>query len=216
MEDDLCRKRAFMDDDLWWKVPSKRWFRSIFLRSSSSLRSSQCLMSYSFLWKMTSMEDDLWRKTTFDGRRPRMARLTFVSLCAFMLLQNNAFGLSLCKTTFDGRRPLMEDHLWWKTAFDGRWPLMEDDRLFCKMTFMDDDLWWRVPSKWWWCSICLRSSSFLRLSECLMSYSFLEDDLYGRRPLMEGHLWWFTLLLGVYVVWGYFEIRLLVYLSRGS
>ena len=102
MEDDLCRKTAFMDDDLWWKVPSKRWFRSIFLRSSSSLRSSQCLMSYSFLWKMTSMEDDLWRKTTFDGGRPRMARLTIVSVCPFMLLQNNAFGLSLCKTTFDG------------------------------------------------------------------------------------------------------------------
>ena len=147
------------------------------------------------------MEDDLgWKKTT-DGRRPSR--------------EDDLRG----KTTFmedDLRRPLMEDHLWWKTAFDGRWPLMEDDRLFCKMTFMDDDLWWRVPSKWWWCSICLRSSSFLRLSECLMSYSFLEDDLYGRRPLMEGHLWWFTLLLGVYVVWGYFEIRLLVYLSRGS
>ena len=149
MEDDLCRKRAFMDDDLWWKVPSKRWFRSIFLRSSSSLRSSQCLMSYSFLSKMTSMEDDLWRKTTFDGRRPRMARLTFVSVCPFMLLQNNAFGLSLCKTTFDGRRPLMEDHLWWKTAFDGRWPLMEDD-LWWKTTFdgrrplMEDPLWWKT------------------------------------------------------------------------
>ena len=116
----------------------------------------------------------------------------------------------------DLRRPLMEDHLWWKTAFDGRWPLMEDDRLFCKMTFMDDDLWWRVPSKWWWCSICLRSSSFLRLSECLMSYSFLEDDLYGRRPLMEDHLWWLTLLLWMYVVSGYFKIVVLVYLSRWS
>ena len=99
---------CLMEDDLWWKMTSvgrwplwmtdelwcsKRRFRSIFLRSSSSLRLSQCLMSYSFLWKMTSMEDDLWRKTTFDGRRPRMVHLTFVSVCPFMLLQNNAFGL---------------------------------------------------------------------------------------------------------------------------
>ena len=35
-------------------------------------------------WKMTSMEDDLWWKTTFDGRRPWMVHLTFVSVCRFM------------------------------------------------------------------------------------------------------------------------------------
>ena len=88
------------------------------------------------------------------------------------------------KTTFDGGPPLMEDGLWWKMTFDGRWPSI------CKMTFMDDDLWWRVPSKWWSCSIFLRSSSFLRLSQCLTSHSSLEDDplwkttFDGRPPLM--------------------------------
>ena len=184
-----------MDDDLWWKVPSKRWFRSIFLRSSSSLRSSQCLMSHSFLWKTTSMEDDLWRKTTFDGRRPRMARLTFVSVCPFMLLQNNAFGLSLCKTTFDGRRPLMEDHLWWKTAFDGRWPLMEDDHLFVRwplwMTtfdggFLPND--GRAPSFWgriliWGCPNVWRRTHLWKMT-------FMEDDLWWKTTFDGSPYFW--------------------------
>ena len=42
------------------------------------------------------MEDDLWWKTTSDGRRPPM--------------EENP----LWKTTFNGRWPLMEDDLWWK------------------------------------------------------------------------------------------------------
>ena len=56
------------------------------------------------------MEDDLWRKTTFDGRRP--------------LPEDDLWR----KTAFNGRRPLREDHLKWKTTFAGR-------RLWRKRTF---------------------------------------------------------------------------------
>ena len=59
-------------------------------------------------------EDDLWQKTTFDGRRP--------------LTEDDLWR----KTTLNGRRPLTEDHLWWKTTFDERRPLTEDD------------LWWKT------------------------------------------------------------------------
>ena len=58
----------------------------------------------------TTMEDNLWYKTTFDGRQPWW------------------------KATFDGRQPLIENNLWWKTTFDGRWPMMEDN-LWWKTTF---------------------------------------------------------------------------------
>ena len=82
------------------------------------------------LWKKTTfdgrrpgrrhlMEDDIWRKTTFDRRRP--------------LTEDDLWR----KTTFDGRRPLMEDNLWWKTTFDGRWP---DGR----WPLMEDTLWWKT------------------------------------------------------------------------
>ena len=78
----------------------------------------------------------------------------------------------------------MEDDLWWKMTSVARWPLWMttfDGR------FLQDDGF--GPS-------FFRSSSFLRLSQCLMSYSFLEDDLHGRRPLMEDNLWWKTTLDG--------------------
>ena len=48
------------------------------------------------------MKDNLWWKTTFDGRR--------------YLIEDDLWW----KTTFDGRQTLMEDHFWWKTTFDGR------------------------------------------------------------------------------------------------
>ena len=73
-------------------------------------------------------EEDLWRKTTFDGRRP--------------LMEEDLWR----KTTIDGRRPLTEDDLWRQTTFDGRRPFTEDD-LWRKMTFngrwplTEDDLW---------------------------------------------------------------------------
>ena len=47
------------------------------------------------------MEDNLYWKTTFDGRQP---------------LIGNTFWW---KTPFYKRWPLMEEDLWWKTAFDG-------------------------------------------------------------------------------------------------
>ena len=149
---------CLMEDDLWWKMTSvgrwplwmtdelwcsKRRFRSIFLRSSSSLRLSQCLMSYSFLRKMTScgwlfsirlgnrhilyialMEDDLRWRRTFDGRRPLMKedhwwKTTFEG--RWPQREDDFYGRRP-KTTFDGGPPLMEDSLWWKMTFDGRWP----------------------------------------------------------------------------------------------
>ena len=55
------------------------------------------------------MEDNIYWKTTFDGRQPSMEDD----------LQ--------WKRTFDGRQPSIEDGLQWKTTFDGRRPSMEDD-----------------------------------------------------------------------------------------
>ena len=49
------------------------------------------------------MEDDLWRRTTFDGRQ------------------------HLMEVDIDGRHPLMEHDILWKTTFDGKQSLMEDD-----------------------------------------------------------------------------------------
>ena len=59
--------------------------------------------------RLTSIEDDLRWKTTFDGRWPSME------------------DDLRWKTTFDGRRPAMEDDLRWKMTFDRRRPLTEDD-----------------------------------------------------------------------------------------
>ena len=61
-------------------------------------------------------EDDLWWKTTFDGRRPSME------------------GNLRWKKTFDGRWPSIKENLRWKTTFDGRQPLTEDN-LWQKTTF---------------------------------------------------------------------------------
>ena len=55
------------------------------------------------------LEDDLWWKMTFGGRRP--------------LVEDHFWW----KTTFGGRQPLVEDDLWWKTAFGGKRLLVEDD-----------------------------------------------------------------------------------------
>ena len=86
-----------------------------------------------------SAEDDLWRKTSFDARRP---------LAEDDLWCKTTFDEDdLCqKTTFGGRQPLTEDDLWWKTNFDGRRPFIEDD-YWWKTIFdgrgplTEDDLW---------------------------------------------------------------------------
>ena len=68
------------------------------------------------------MEDDLWRRTTFDGRQPLM------------------------EVDFDGRHPLMEDDIWWKTTFNGR-QILTEDNLWQKNAFdrrqllTEDNLW---------------------------------------------------------------------------
>ena len=84
------------------------------------------------------MEDDLWWKKTFDGRRP--------------LMENNLWW----KTTFDGRWPLMEDIFLWETSFDGTWPLMEDYLDLWWMTtfdgrqsFMEDSQWLKMTFNEW-------------------------------------------------------------------
>ena len=53
------------------------------------------------------MDDALWRKTTFDGRRPSVE------------------DALLWKTTFVGRWRLVEDYMRWKTTFSGRQPLLD-------------------------------------------------------------------------------------------
>ena len=53
------------------------------------------------------MEDDLWWKTTFDGRRPSMEDDLWWKM---------TFDGRQPLTSFDWRHPLMEDTLWWKTT----------------------------------------------------------------------------------------------------
>ena len=54
------------------------------------------------------MEDNLWGKMNFNGRRPSM--------------EDDLWWM----TTFDLRWPLTEDDLWWKTTFYGRRTLMKE------------------------------------------------------------------------------------------
>ena len=57
--------------------------------------------------RIIHLEDDLWWKMNFSGRRPSVEDY-------------------LCwKTTFSGRYPLVEDNLWWKTALGGRQPSVD-------------------------------------------------------------------------------------------
>ena len=71
---------------------------------------------------LSVMEDDLWRKTTFDERWP----LTQYDLWRKMTFDGRwpLTGDNLWrKTIFEGRRPSTEDNLQWKTTFNGRCPL---------------------------------------------------------------------------------------------
>ena len=76
------------------------------------------------------MEDYLWPKTSFDGRRP--------------LMENDLRR----KTKFDRTQPLMEDTLWGKTTFEGRRPLTEDD-FWWRTPLIEDGLWWRMSFNGW-------------------------------------------------------------------
>ena len=76
----------------------------------------------------SSMEDDLWWKTTLNGRGP--------------LIEDDLWW----KTTYDERRFMMEDDFWWKTTDDGRRLMMKEDlqwKTTCdgRRPSMEDDLW---------------------------------------------------------------------------
>jgi len=113
-------------------------FRTPLTSTSSTISSTYSLrrhkkrkaeLSYATLrtktqkWKGTkrgrwpSMEDNLWRKTTFDRRRP---------------LTEDDFWW---KTTFGEIWPLTEDELWWKTTFDG-WQTLTEYNLRWKTTLI--------------------------------------------------------------------------------
>ena len=132
MEDNIWWKTTFderrplMEADLGWKKDDlKNWNGpQQWGRPQKQRGLAHCWKAHSTgqKWKWPkrgrrpSMEDNLWRKTTFDRRRP---------------LTEDDFWW---KTTFDERWPLTEDELWWKTSFDGRRPLTEYD-LWHKTTF---------------------------------------------------------------------------------
>ena len=90
-----------------------------------------------------SMENNLWRKTTFDGRR-HLTEEELWRKTTFDRWQPLTEDDPWWKMTFDGKQPLTEDDLWRKTTFDGRQPLMEDD-LWRKMTF--DRVYSILPEK---------------------------------------------------------------------
>ena len=98
------------------------------------------VFSFDCLSSVRVLEDDLWRKTTFDARRP----LTKDDLRWRWPLTEDIIWP---KTTFDWRRPLMEDNIWKKTTLDGRRPLTKDD-IWQKMTF--DERWHLTKVNLWW------------------------------------------------------------------
>ena len=87
---------------------------------STNKKCRLCHFRYIFWWVSVvedKTEDNLWQKTTFDGRRP--------------LTEDDLWW----KMTFDGRRPLTQDDFWRKIIFDARQPLMEDDLLVGRIIY---------------------------------------------------------------------------------
>ena len=121
------------------------------------------------------MEDNLWCKRTFNGRKPLMED----NLCGkWILVEDDLWR----KMTFDGRQLFMEDNLRWKMTFDGRQPLM-DDNLWWKTAFMKANIFfygkrplWKTTFGWRW--------------------SLMEGPLWwkwtfnGRQPLTEENVKW--------------------------
>ena len=87
------------EDDLWWKTVLDGE------------------------WPMT--ENDLWRKKTFDRRRPLIEDDLWWKTTLDRRPSLTEDYLSR-KMTFHGRRPLTEDNLWRKKTFDRRRSLMEN------------------------------------------------------------------------------------------
>ena len=96
-----------MECNLWWKTAP--WLKRSF--------------------DGTFDEDNLWSKSTFDGRWPFMGDN--------LLMEVNLWW----------KKRLMDDNLWWKT------PLIEDDlwwKITCdgRQSLMKDDLWGKAPFQW--------------------------------------------------------------------
>ena len=155
MEDDLCRKMAFMDDDLWWRFPSKWWFRSIFFQVIFIFEVVSMFDVVFILGRRTLMEDDLWWKMTSVGRWP-----LWMTTLDGRFLQSNGFGPSFWgRLYFWGRLNLWcrihflkttfaEDDPCWKTTFDA-------SPYFCQC------LSFQVTSKQWFWSILAGEANHL-------------------------------------------------------
>ena len=88
------------------------------------------IRSIKVLWQV---EDELWWKMTFGGRRPQVEG----DICQKMTFNERRPSVEddlQWKMTFGERQPLMKDGLQWKTIFVGRRPMEEDD-LWVKTTF---------------------------------------------------------------------------------
>ena len=83
------KRQPSVEEKLWW-ILAYCLIRLCMLTGLTNIRSTKVL---------SLMEDNLWRKTTFSGRRP--------------LVEDALWW----KTTFGRRRPSVEDNLWWKTTF---------------------------------------------------------------------------------------------------
>ena len=114
------------------------------------------------------MEDHLWWKTTYDGRRHMM--------------EDDLW----CKTTYDGRRPMMEVNLWWKTTYDGRRPKMEDD-LWLKTTY--DERWPMMEENLWWKTTFDGSKTYDVMKYGVMKYEVMKYDVMKTIPMGGGWLW---------------------------
>jgi len=112
------------------------------------------MMEDNLWWKTTydgrrlMMEDDLWWKTTYHGRWLKMEddlwwKTTYDG--RWLMMEDDLW----LNTTYDGTQLMMEDNLWWKTTYDGRRLMMEDD---WRRLMMEDDLWWKTSyhEKWQW------------------------------------------------------------------
>ena len=71
------------------------------------------------------IEDDLWWKTTYDGRRLMMEDKLWwkTTYDGRRLMMEDTEDNLWWKKTYEGRRLMMEDASWWKTTYDGRWPI---------------------------------------------------------------------------------------------
>ena len=118
------------------------------LRSTTAIKISICWSQNPVLWALILLTNYIFKlqlgwKMTFDGKRPLMGD--------DLWLKTTFDGRYLWwKTTFDGtqlliRQHFMDNKLGWKATFYKRWPLIEDNILW-KTTFDGKHLWWETAS----------------------------------------------------------------------